>query len=64
MGFASRGGLVGLAAIGLLAEQSTAGIPRKKPKMRTYPAPIGPPHPKSRQHLRALLRAQAKVKLP
>ena len=33
----------------------------KKPKMRQYPAPIGPPQPMSRQHRRAMERAAAKA---
>lgn len=40
------------------------GVPRKKPRLRKYSEPLGPPKPMSRQHLRAMKRASEKAKRP
>ena len=65
--------LSGLAALAAMSAAGTATVesrpdsptdtPRRKPRMRKYAAPIGPPQPMSRQHRRALERASAKAKI-
>jgi hypothetical protein len=61
MGIARHVDLHGLAGLAMLCAMGAAEIepaPRRPMRYREF---CGPPHPKSRQHLRALMRQAAKV---
>jgi len=60
MGIARSMDLSGLAGLAMLCAMGGAEIVSKPRPMR-YREFCGPPHPKSRQHLRALMRQAAKA---
>lgn len=61
MGIARRLDISGLAGLAMLCAMGGAEIESRPPRPMRYREFCGPPHPKSRQHLRALMRQAAKA---